>query len=148
MADQVTLSRKNADNASSSEQRLSALENLHETLEQKAAWNGRGEKRPERTLIATTLQKTAQISNFLVAEGFEAKVTFEVPGHTLKPKLNELILQERNHIRDEEKASEPDPIQQMQVMMMAMMEKMMSGQSAPAPAPTPEPAPEPDATEG
>ena len=153
MSNQVNLSRKSAEDASSAEQRLSALESLSETLEQKAAWNGRGEKRPERTLIATTLAKTVQIAEFLLAEGFDGKVTFEVPGHNLKAKLNELILTERNHIAEEKKASEPDPIQQMQVMMMAMMEKMMSGQQgAPAPTSAPESAPEPDsasnATEG
>lgn len=133
---ELKLSRKNSEDSSSSEKRLAALESLVESLEQKAAWSGRGEKRPERTLIQLPVAKVAQIADFLIAEGFDAKVTFEVPGHNLKSKLNELIVSERQHIAEEAKSDDPDPILVMQQMMIQMMNQFQANQ-APAPVAAP-----------
>ena len=132
------------------EARLARLKALRDLIEEKAAWNGRGDKKPARSLLVVDGKDAEQVASYFAHKGLTSKVTFEVTGHKLRPMFDDNIREIEREIADAEKAAMPNPmdaIREMQAAManqqqqfMQMMAAMMmnnvppSTQAAPAEA--------------
>lgn len=126
------------------EARLARLKVLRDKVDEKAAWNGRGDKKPARSLLVVDGADATQIAQYLTSKGQSSTVTFEVTGHKLRGIFDDHIRELEREIADAEKANQPDPMQavrEMQAAMQAqqaqfmqMMMGMMGGTPALAPA--------------
>lgn len=125
------------------EARLARLKVLRDKVDEKAPWNGRGDKKPARSLLVVDGADAMQIASYLTSKGQSSTVTFEVTGHKLRGIFDDHIRELEREIAEQEKASQPDPmlaVKEMQAAMaqqqqqfMQMMAAVMSG-NAPAPA--------------
>ena len=150
MSDQLKL-HDDANELSLPEARLTRLKVLRDKVNEKAALNGRGDKKPARSLLVVDGSDAVQIASYLAAKAQSSTVTFEVAEHKLRGIFDDHIRELERQIADAEKANQPDPMQavrEMQAAMQAqqaqfmqMMVGMMSGTSPEAPAPV-ETAPE------
>lgn len=150
MSDQLKL-HDDSSELSLPEARLARLKVLRDKVDEKAAWNGRGDKKPARSLLVVDGTDAVQIASYLTSKGQSSTVTFEVVGHKLRGIFDDHIRELEREIADAEKASQPNPmdaVREMQAAMaaqqqqfMAMMAAMMSGNNAPTSVPAPPEAP-------
>lgn len=139
MSDQLKL-HDDASSISLPEARLSRLKVLRDKIDEKAAWNGRGDKKPARSLLVVDGSDAMQIASYLTSKGLSSNVTFEVTGHKLRGIFDDHIRELEREIAETEKASQPDPMaavaqmQAQQAQFMQMMAAMLGNVSAPATA--------------
>lgn len=134
------------------EARLARLKVLRDKVDEKAAWNGRGDKKPARSLLVVDGTDAVQIASYLTSKGQSSTVTFEVVGHKLRGIFDDHIRELEREIADAEKAAQPDPMQavrEMQAVMQAQqtqfMQMMMGMMGGNTPAAVPAPAAPPEA---
>lgn len=152
MSDQTLKLHDDASELSLPEARLVRLKALRDSIEEKAQWNGRGDKKPARSLLVVDGKDAAQVASYLTHKGQTSKVTFEVTGHKLRSVFDENIRELEREIADAEKASQPDPMQAVREMQAAMqaqqaqfMQMMMGMMGGNTPAAVPAPAAPPEA---
>jgi hypothetical protein len=151
MSDQLKL-HDDANELSLPEARLARLKVLRDKVDEKAAWNGRGDKKPPRSLLVVDGADATQIAQYLTSKGQSSNVTFEVTGHKLRGIFDDNIRELEREIADAEKANQPDPMdavkemqaamQAQQAQFMKMMIGMMSGNTSPEAPASAETAPE------
>lgn len=146
MSNQVQL-HDEASELSLPEARLTRLKALRDLIEEKAAWNGRGDKKPARSLLVVDGKDATQVGSYLSAKGLSSRVTFEVAGHKLRSLFDDNIKDLEREIANAEKASQPDPLQAVREMQAAMqaqqqqfMQMMMTAMGSNAPTPASEAA--------
>jgi hypothetical protein len=149
MSNQVLKLHDEASELSVPEARLARLKVLRDKVDEKAPWNGRGDKKPARSLLVVDGADAVQIASYLTSKGQSSTVTFEVVGHKLRGLFDDHIRELERDIAEAEKAAMPDPmdaVKQMQAAMaaqqqqfMTMMATMLGNTPAVAPAVAPEP---------
>ena len=144
MANQTLKLHDDASELSLPEARLSRLKVLRDKVDEKAAWNGRGDKKPARSLLVVDGADATQIAQYLTSKGQSSTVTFEVVGHKLRGIFDDHIRELEREITEAEKAAMPDPMvavremqAAMQVQQQQFMQMMMTAISGNTPAETP-----------
>lgn len=141
MSNQELKLHDDASELSLPEARLARLRVLRDKVDEKAAWNGRGDKKPARSLLVVDGADAIQIASYLTSKGQTSTVTFEVTGHKLRGIFDDHIRELEREISEAEKAAQPDPMQAVREMQAAMqaqqnqfMQMMLAAMSGNAPA--------------
>lgn len=105
------------------------LKSLRDSIQEKKEWNGRGEKRPARSLLEVDSDEVNEVIGFLDGARVKSRVTIEVVGHGLTrvfdDAIRELELKERANTNSDTTTNHEGIIAEMQAQNQALQAQMM-----------------------